>query len=71
MKNGFGLKGVRDSLSEGNESVLKTCYIYLIKLKTHIFHGLQSSETVARKSQDILKLSREALSCETVAIASV
>ena len=42
MKNGFGLKGVRESLSEGNENDLKTCHIYLIKLKTCIFRGLES-----------------------------
>ena len=42
VKNGFGLKGVRESLSEGNENDLKTCHIYLIKLKTCIFRGLES-----------------------------
>ena len=44
MKNGFGLKGVRESLSEGNENDLKTCHICLIKLKTHVFHELESRE---------------------------
>ena len=44
MKNGFGLKGVRESLSEGNENDLKTCHIYLIKLKTRVFGGLGSRE---------------------------
>ena len=52
MKNGFGLKGVRESLSEGNESVLKTCHICLIKLKTRIFSGLGSSVTVAIQSRE-------------------
>ena len=42
VKNGFGLKGVRESLSEGNENDLKTCHIYLIKLKTRVFCGLES-----------------------------
>ena len=42
MKNGFGLKGVRESLSEGNENDLKTCHICLIKLKTRIFYRLES-----------------------------
>ena len=64
MKNGFGLKGVRESLSEGNESGLKNCHIYLIKLKTHIFGGLGSSVTVARMATEAQKLSREAVSCE-------
>ena len=44
MKNGFGLKGVRESLSEGNENDLKTCHICLIKLKTHVFRGLENCE---------------------------
>ena len=44
MKNGFGLKGVRESLSKGNENDLKTCHIYLIKLKTSIFRRLESCE---------------------------
>ena len=44
MKNGFGLKGVRESLSEGNKSVLKTCHICLIKLKTLVFRMLESRE---------------------------
>ena len=44
MKNGFGLKGVQESLSEGNENDLKTCHIYLIKLKTRVFRGLESRE---------------------------
>ena len=42
MKNGFGLKGVRESISLGNESVLKTYHICLTKLKTRIFRGLES-----------------------------
>ena len=42
MKNGFGLKGVLESLSKGNESVLKTCHICLTKLKTRIFRRLES-----------------------------
>ena len=44
VKNGFGLKGVRESLSEGNENDLKTYHICLIKLKTRIFRGLESHE---------------------------
>ena len=44
MKNGFGLKGVRESLSEGNENDMKTCHICLIKLKPCIFCGLESGE---------------------------
>ena len=42
VKNGFGLKGVWESLSEGNENDLKTFHIYLIRLKTRIFRGLES-----------------------------
>ena len=44
MKNGFGLKGVRESLSEGNENDLKTFHIYLIRLKTRVFRGLESHD---------------------------
>ena len=33
MKNGFGLKGVRESLSEGNEVILKICHICYIKIE--------------------------------------
>ena len=44
MKNGFGLKGVWECLSKGNKSVLKTCHIYIIKLKTRVFRGLKSRE---------------------------
>ena len=44
VKNGFGLKGVRESLSEGNENDLKTCHICLIKLKTRNFRGLEIRE---------------------------
>ena len=44
VKNGFRLKGVQESLNEGNENDLKTCHIYLIKLKTRIFCGLESRE---------------------------
>ena len=60
----FGLKGVWESLSDGNESVLKTCHICLIKLKTRIFHGLGSSETIARMATEAQKLSREVVSHE-------
>ena len=58
----FGLRGVRESLSEGKESVLKTCHICLIKLKTRVFHELGSSETVARMATEAQKLSREVVS---------
>ena len=51
MKNGFGLKGVRESLSKGNENDLKTCHIYLIKLKTSIFRGLESRKLVLRHTE--------------------
>ena len=71
MLRDFGLKRVRESLSKGNESVLKTCHICLIKLKKCIFHGLGSNKTVARMTTEAQKLSREAVSRETIAIASI
>jgi len=52
VKNGFRLKGVQESLSEGNESVLKTYHICLMKLKTRVFRGLGSSVTVAIQSRE-------------------
>ena len=48
----FELRGVRESLSEGNENVLKNCHIYLIKLKTNVFRGLGSIKPVAIQSRE-------------------
>ena len=45
----LGLKGVRERLSKGNENVLKTSHICLIKLKTRVFRKLESNETIARQ----------------------
>ena len=50
------------------ESVLKTCHNCPIKLKTHDFHGLGSSETLAKRATEAQKLSREAVSRESVTI---
>ena len=36
------------------------------KLKTRVFRGLESSETIVRKATDVHQLSREALGRETV-----
>ena len=44
MKNGFGLREVRERQCEGNENVLKNYHICLIKLQTCIFHELESLE---------------------------
>ena len=33
----FGLKGVRESLSEGSEEFFKTCHICYIKTEKHVF----------------------------------
>ena len=39
-------------LSKGNEDVLKTCHICIIKMKTRVFRELGSSETVTIQSRE-------------------
>ena len=45
------LRGVGESLCEGNEVCLKNCHIYYIKLKTRIFRGLGSREISHEKQR--------------------
>ena len=71
-KNKFWVEGWFERGLEREMRVFeKLSHLLHKKLKTHVFHRLDGSETVAKKSRDILKLSREALSRKPVAIASV
>ena len=67
-KISFVLKGVRESLSEGKSKCLKNYHICIIKLKTHVFCGLGSSEPVAKMTIKAKKLLREAFGRETIEI---
>ena len=68
----LGWEGFKERQCEGKSKCLKkNCHVCIIKLKTRAFHGLGNSETITRKSRDILKLPRIASSRDTVAIASI
>ena len=66
----LGWEGFEERQCKGKSKCLKNYHIYIIKLKTNAFRGFGSSETIARKLRDILKLSQEALTSKLVAIQS-
>ena len=71
-KNKFWVEGwFERGLAREMRVFEKLSHLLPKKLKTRIFHGLDGSEIVVKKSRDILKLSQEALSRKPVAIASV